>query len=80
MALELDGENTEVDIVCVGDKYAKTTSILDSCLRWDIDVWYPVPEDCPQRKLAELKAARAHFERDKKRVEQHESFHAWSNH
>jgi len=80
MALELNDDTSEVVIVCVGDKYAKTTSILDTCLRWDVDVWYPVPEECPPRRLAELNAIRTHFERDKKRVEQHVSFRAWSNH
>lgn len=33
-----------VQLVCVGDKYAKTTNILNACLRWSEEVWYPIRE------------------------------------
>lgn len=38
-------------IVCPGDKYAKTTAILDGALRYDPKVWYPIDEDWPRNRI-----------------------------
>jgi len=34
-------QETEIVFVCIGDKYAKTTSILDTALRYSPEEWYP---------------------------------------
>jgi len=35
-------QETAIIFVCVGDKYAKTTSILDKALRYSPEEWYPI--------------------------------------
>ena len=34
-------DHNAVRIICPGDKYAKTTSLLDGVMRFSKEVWYP---------------------------------------
>jgi len=60
MCLSLTDGFEKVVIVCPGDKYQKSTTIIDSVMRFDCQQWYPIRDDM---KDSEKAAARKHQKR-----------------
>lgn len=53
-----------VTIVCPGDKYAKTTSILDGCFMFDPNVWYPIQDEEDRAHVFTVNRLRRQFKED----------------
>lgn len=80
MLLKGPGDRESIRIVCPGDKYAKTTSMLDSAMRFSPYIWYPTDDQMDDQAYNRQIGHRERFKRDEDWVRTESLRHDWSNH
>ena len=73
-------DHPTVTIVCPGDKYAKTTSILDGCFMYDPNIWYPIQDDQNRGHVDTMNRLRRHFKEDEATARAQGEANNWTNH
>lgn len=73
-------DHPTITIVCPGDKYGKTTSILDGCFMYDPNAWYPLQENAARAHAAQIETLRRHFKEDEVAIRTLGMAHNWTNH